>query len=113
MTLEEAYRKPQSVKTQEIYRELAQRTGFGSKDLKNIFAVFYDIISEKIVEDDINAISFDNALRFKILKTPEKIVKNADDSLTVYPETLKVQVFLADKIKKAVVDLYDMKKDLD
>lgn len=110
--LEEAYEKPTTIVTQDIYRELSLRTGFGTKDLKNIFAVFFDIISEKIVEERTQAVSFDNALRFRIIRTPERVVKEKDGSLTVYPEVLKVKVVLADKIKKAVLDLYEKQKEL-
>ena len=40
------------------------------------------------------------------------MVKEKDGSLTVYPEVLKVKVVLADKIKKAVLDLYEKQKEL-
>lgn len=109
--LEEAYVKPDTVTTKEIYQEMSMRTGLEQKELKKVFAVFYDVVSEKIIDGKDKNLFFDWALGFHVKLIPEKVSKNSNGELVVVPEKMTVKVKLGNKIKLRIIDLYnEMKK---
>lgn len=110
--LKDVYDKPETLKTVDVYREISERTGVEAKELRQIFAVFYDVIAESIVEDEKDKVNFDRALNFKVERAEEKIAKNADDSITIMPEVMKIKVALGEKLKNTIIDLYDKKTEL-
>lgn len=109
--LEKAYSNPDSINTTELYRELSARTGVEQKKLKTIFATFYDIVSESIVEENKKTVHFDNALTFKATHIPEEVTKKDNGDLEIHPEKLNVSVKLGKKIKYRIIDLFNRKKE--
>lgn len=109
--LVKAYSTPESRVTSDIYRQLSERTEVEQKKLRDIFAVFYDIIAENVTDKDVHNVSFDNALTISIKKKPERVKKNSDGSVTVYAEELIITPRLGGKIKERIIELYESQQE--
>lgn len=107
--LEEVYNKKETIRTNDIYRELSSRTDIEQKKLREIFAAFYDIIGENLVESSkSSSIVFDSALIFRKNYEPQKIViKNGEE--IIKPEKVSISIKLGNKIKYRVLDLFHSK----
>lgn len=107
--LEEAYNKKETIRTGDIYRELSSRTDIEQKKLREVFAAFYDIISESIVESPgSSSIAFDGAMIFHKKSKAQKISKK-DGKEEIEPEKISISVKLGNKIKYRVLDLFHSK----